>query len=174
MAAGILVLVLLAGVGGIWWKHREVAEARRQLLLSQDALEQGFHPGRSVNAEEMYQRFPELREALLVLCQAELREAGSGGRRANPISRLEGGLIRDGSRYECAALLAEIWRSRGQEDVRRELDAVAQRETPETAEAWYLRSFATLSPQAPPSVRGRPSCATQGTPWPGNAWPGQA
>jgi tetratricopeptide (TPR) repeat protein/predicted Ser/Thr protein kinase len=147
LAAGMLVLALLAAAGGVWWKHRELAAARRHLLLLQDALERGVYAGRDGNAQEMYQRFPELPEALLVLCQAELRVPGTGGRRANPISRLEAALAQDPSRCECAALLAEIYRGTDGEERAREAQAVAARDPPQTAEAWYLRSFATLSPQ---------------------------
>jgi tetratricopeptide (TPR) repeat protein len=57
---------------------------------------------------------------------------------------LEAGLERDPTRWEYAALLAEMHRIGSDVARAEELDAFAQRIVFETSAAWYLRSFATF------------------------------
>ena len=142
--AGVAIAVLgLAGlVAGIWWRQHDQARARRGLLACQDELERAGATRRAWSqADELYKRYSKLPEARLVWAQAQFRR-GRGG----AIRFLEQQLRDNPSRWACRALLAEMCRATtGHEHRADALQAWAERDAPDTAEAWYLRSFATLN-----------------------------
>jgi serine/threonine protein kinase/tetratricopeptide (TPR) repeat protein len=142
---GLAVVGVWAGIR--WSRHateqRQQARGREELLTIQDLLERGQVASAKPKAEAVFTRYPQIPEAALVYAQATFRLVDVRGR-AGAIGVLQGELQQDATRSDCAALLAEIYRATGEPDHAAELERQAQRQAPDTAEAWYLRSFATL------------------------------
>jgi tetratricopeptide (TPR) repeat protein/predicted Ser/Thr protein kinase len=155
-------LVMLGLGGGIWWtryaqeqrhareaaarqeqRERELIEVRRELLQMQDVLERGESTAMVEKASALYGQYPQLPEACLVFAQVSFKDPGVPGR-AYAVGLLERELGPGPARWERAALLAEIYRQRGNMAQAEELEARVKRDAPDTAEAWYVRSFATL------------------------------
>lgn len=128
-------------------RSRELAKARRDVLGWQQELDNG-HGSENVLgvAESTSRQYPELREAVLVAAQAHFGRPEGVGRHV-AIQLLRESIRRDPSRWECAALLAEFYRQSDEPALAAEWGAQAQRDMPDTAEAWYLRSFITLEPR---------------------------
>ena len=139
--------VLLVGLSLPFWARqqdlakarRELADARREAVKLQRDLEAGDDVfGR---AGALWDEYPELYEAQLVYAQATYRSKHPYG---GTIPVLESALQRDPSLWHCRVLLAELYRKAGDAQRANALRAQAERAAPDTAEAWYLRSFATL------------------------------
>ena len=159
LAAVALALGLLGTVGGIGWSRRADAEARRVAQRHQrseglwrardtllDLLRQSWQAPNgslSILAGDLMHDLPELREAPLVFSQIMFR-VPPADRRQSAFTCLESRRQRDPSCWECAALLSEMYRETGKSTRAAELEAQVEREAPDTAEAWYLRSLATL------------------------------
>ena len=142
LAAAVVVLAaaaLVIRVAESRSRQRALAAARQLALQYQRALEGGGDV--LANSRAVCESHPALPEAHLVFAQAGYRRADS---RDEAILFLERRLEQDLSRWPCRALLAEIHRATGDTGRADELAAQAQRQAPDTAEAWYLRSFATL------------------------------
>lgn len=146
LGAATVVLSLLSLLAVSWWRahwrERDVDEARRVALRVQRGLERQVPSQQLGHAQRLVERHPGLPEAALVWAQTVHRD----GRQYAAIAFLEDALGRDPSRWACRALLAEFCRAAG--DARRAdaEQARVERDAPDTAEAWYLRSFATLAP----------------------------
>ena len=148
LGVSVVVLALLALWGGIWWATwqraevaaRELAAARREALWAQQVLDAGDFEAASRTAHGVTARCPELVDGLLVLAQAQYRVRST----EQAIVILERAPADQPSSWATLSLLGEIYRSVG--DVKRadELAALA-RSRPDTADAWYVRSLATLS-----------------------------
>lgn len=123
-------------------RHRQWAQARRVALRLQRSLEAGGDVLGEVHA--LRERFPELPEAELISARASY-EAQQPYGSAIPI--LERALRRDPSLWAHRELLAEIYEVAGDAEKAATLRARVEREAPNTAAAWYLRSFATLELQ---------------------------
>jgi len=95
-------------------------------------------------AQELYSRRPQPPEVPLVWAQAQYRTEAT---RNQGIVFLEGAVRSDPSNWTARELLAAIQRATGDVERADELHAQVEREAPDTAEAWYLRSFATLDRQ---------------------------
>jgi len=165
VAAAVLVLGSIGLWGGMCWsahalqrqharelaetqaaqerRHAaELAQARRELLDLQNKLEaQWMSGGIAGIASEIQSRFPGLPEATLVFASASFQSKA----RSAAINALSAELGRDPQRWDCAALLAEIYAQSGEPGLAAELEAGARRDRPDTAEAWYRGSFATLN-----------------------------
>ncbi|GAF76050.1 unnamed protein product, partial [marine sediment metagenome] len=149
LAAALGVVVVAAVVltlGSLWHqarsKQRQWAQARRAAVKLQRDLEAGADVlGR---ARAFKDQRPELCEALLICAHAEHRSERAYG---TAIPSLESALQRDPSLWPCRALLAEMYRDAGDAERASALREQAQRDAPDTAEAWYLRSFSTLDRQ---------------------------
>jgi tetratricopeptide (TPR) repeat protein/predicted Ser/Thr protein kinase len=129
-------------------RGEQLAKARRQLLAAQDQIERGRNISYvEAMAEVAGREYPELREAPLVWAQATFRGAAGTGRYA-AILFLQRKVREDPSRWECAALLTEFYRKTGFSDLAAEWGVLAQRETPDTADDWYLRSFTVFDADA--------------------------
>jgi serine/threonine protein kinase/Tfp pilus assembly protein PilF len=141
LGAVVVALSLTSLLAGLWWRQHELANARRTALACQEVLDDGATSSAVRSAEALFERHPELPEARLILAQVLFRNEGLP-RRA--IRFLEGQLQRDPSPWASRALLAEIYRLAGNAEQADGLQAQAEGDSPDTAEAWYLRSFATL------------------------------
>lgn len=141
ITAATVALALIVLLAALSHQRRQVAGARRSAVVCLANLESGaahaFGP-----AEALYQQFPQLPEARLLCAQAYYRTPQM---RNSAIGFLESELQRDPSQYACRALLAEIYQASGDPNRAAALEAQAERDAPDTAEGWYLRSFAALS-----------------------------
>lgn len=151
IALGVTVgVVALLGLwGGVWWSARQRAEqaarelvaARHEALRAQQVLDVGDIEAASRAAHAVATRCPELIDGLLVLAHAQYR-ARSVEQAIVILERASGPAS---SSWAASTLLAEVYRSIGDASRADELAAAAARNRPDTAEAWYLRSLATLS-----------------------------
>jgi len=146
VGAAIAVLGLAGLVGGLWWSHRELAEARWRVLSYQCALELGNLESVLHAIGPLVAEHPELAEARLVWAQANFRsgrKSRSQNRVRQAIEILKQGIERDPSQQAFCALLAEIYRETNNPKAG-PFQAQVDHAMPNTAEASYLRSFATL------------------------------
>jgi tetratricopeptide (TPR) repeat protein len=145
-------VVLMSAALGLWaaiellQRGPDLQQGRRELLHIQDNLERGRTALAEGMARSAASEYSELPEACLVLAQTMFRQGEPRGRRS-AITLLESELEQDPRRWPCAALLGEMRRETGDLERAVELESRANRDAPETAEAWYLRSFATLDGQ---------------------------
>jgi tetratricopeptide (TPR) repeat protein len=138
----VVAACLIAGgwLATVWQRHRALAAARCEAVECQRTLEAepGPAPG---GAEALLARFPQLPEAPLVFAQAQYRNEPT---RERAILFLERRLSPAPEQWACRALLAEMYRASGDATRADVLVAEAERAAPQTAEAWHVRSFATL------------------------------
>ena len=141
LAAAAVVLTLAGLLYESWSKQRELAGARRTALYMQRELEES---GLDVSkrASILREQYPQLREAPLIGAHSLYRKEPPFA-----IRRLESLLEWDASRWACRALLAEFYRNAGDTKRADRQQTQAEHDAPDTAEAWYLRSFATLDQQ---------------------------
>ena len=155
LASAILVLGAFTVLGSIWWKEhsiarqhaREFAGARGNVLQAQRFLDMGRIQEASESANALYDRYPDMPEACLVWAKARFKLAqriGDEGLRDLAIVTLQNRLDSGSSAWAFRALLADIYRAIGNPDAG-QLKEKAARDAPDTAEAWYLRAFATLN-----------------------------
>jgi len=147
MSLGLTAVVLAVGalVFNYWSRRHELVLARQSILRCQQGLEEEAGADALASARTLFGRYGELPEAVLVLAQAHFRNE----RQDQAVRSLEADLQRHPSRWASRALLAEIYAAAGPAAASRadELRAQAEREAPDTAESWYLRSFAALDVQ---------------------------
>jgi serine/threonine protein kinase/tetratricopeptide (TPR) repeat protein len=155
LGAVAALLAVIGLWGGANWgrrafevrRERDLSRARRVLLESQEELERGTTTGNARGrALLVLQQYPQLPEGPLVFAQAAFREPEGRGR-GSAIGTLTGELRREPFPWCCALLLAEIHRTTAEAGLAAALEARARRAAEDTAEAWYVRSFATLSTQ---------------------------
>ncbi|UCD74510.1 MAG: protein kinase [Phycisphaerales bacterium] len=156
---GLVAVVAVVSVISLlitnWQRQLGLAEARREAVRLQRMLEagsadtngesrlQGSAVARVLRlAQDLYARYPTLPEAPLVCAQALYRNDAT---KVDALPFLDGVLHRDPSHSACRALLAEIYQARGEAERAGKLQAQVQ--GPDTAEAWYVRSFATFDLQ---------------------------
>jgi tetratricopeptide (TPR) repeat protein len=148
VAIGSVTVVLMVFglmIGGWWREHsreRELTEARRETLRIQRGLESQIPSQQLGHAQGLIEQHPELPEAQLVWAQTLHKNE----QQYAAIAFLENVPKAAPSRWACRALLAELCRAAGDAERADAEQARAQRDAPDTAEAWYLRSFATLEP----------------------------
>lgn len=135
-ACGLAVLGL---AGAYWWRQHDIAEARFAVLDCQRYLESGIQA--LDIPKTLFTRYPDLPDVRVVLAQAEYRFEQT---RDGAIRFLEQEAQGAEARWPSRFLLAEIYRSTGSPTRADALAARAEREAPDTGEAWYLRSLATL------------------------------
>ena len=147
LAVALRAAAIALLVGGLiydyWSGQRDFAQARQTALNCQRTVEDRGGSTVIATAKALYQRHQRLPEATLVLAQAQFRS----DLREQALRMLEVDLQRDPSRWASRALLAEIYEAGGAAERAEELRTRALREAPETAEGWYVRSFATLDVQ---------------------------
>lgn len=146
------VLVLLAAVGGAvgsaWWQGRaaEVERKRRAGDSQTTALEavlalEGGHVAVALNAAaEVYAASPHLPSVKLARAQTLFRGASA----YDAVDFLRREVSRDPSQWACRLLLAEILATTGNAEQTHAMQASSAAALPNDAEAWYLRSLATL------------------------------
>ncbi len=150
-ATGIaLATVLTVSVGlslALWTEQCETTAARQRVLRVQRDLEAGRVQAALGLARAEFVKHPELPEACLVCMQARFRvarEAGDERTVDETVGALRDELARNPSQWAFRELLADFYQARN--DPRAEqLKAQVAQDLPDTAEAWYLRTFATLS-----------------------------
>ncbi|MCP4248814.1 MAG: serine/threonine protein kinase [bacterium] len=176
LAAAALGLAVGSVWGGIWWTRQSLegrpgqqflTEARREVLRIQHELETGNVGVVRVDAHRAFAWYPMLPEARLVAAQVRWQLGYTSG----AIWFLETELRRDPSQWSYRALLANLYRDRAargepdddpdQEsdsgdydpvaDLNRaeQLEAEVERDAPDTADGWYLRSYTALDLEAP-------------------------
>ncbi len=149
-----LTLGLIGLLGGSWWKDRsleqqrarELIDGRRVILEIQWDLDAGRVQRCLGPADSAADRYPDLPEAHLVRAKARFkagRQVGDESLAVDAIGALKPRLEHDPSPWAYHALLAEMYHTMNDPRAQR-LAARANAETPDTAEAWYLRSFATM------------------------------
>ncbi len=149
VGAALIAVLLVALWGGTWWVQRQQADraarrfaaARLEALRVQQLLDGGNTEHARPAAEALMARAPYLPEAPLLLAHASYldRYVEQG------INRLERQRRDSPGYWATRALLSEIYRSTGQFAAADELAAEAERSMPDTAEAWFLRSMATIN-----------------------------
>jgi len=149
---GFAVGAAVAAVGvvglfvGIWWKQHQLTEARWHVLRAQRELEAGNIRTALGVARADFAKYPELPEACLACMQARFQAArGVGDERSadEAVWALRDALARDPAQWAYGALLSEFYSARGDPRAA-ELQAQVDQHAPDTAEGWYLRSFATM------------------------------
>ena len=159
LSAAVVALGLIGLAAGVWRREHDLARARREALCTQRGLESQMPRDALGPAQTLHARYPQLPEAVLVWAQALYRNE----RPVQAIGVLQGAPQGDPSSWAFSELLAEFYQAAGDAERAGELQARAKRAAPNTAEAWYLRSFATLDRQralqcAEQAVQGQPSC----------------
>jgi tetratricopeptide (TPR) repeat protein len=122
-----------------------VEEARRTALVLQDSAEAGDATASVSLARGLMAAFERTHEPRLALAQALYRS----GKQEDAIVLLERTLLEQTLLYDLEewpyrALLGEIYRATGDARRAEALQGRPQEKIPDTAEAWYLRSLATL------------------------------
>lgn len=145
-------LVVVAIMGGIWWavalerstRDREVIDTRRHALFFQRNLELGRVMAMVDNTGGLLAENPNLPEACLVWVQSQIRMAKLGGNDViarEPVAVLQQKIEEGRSAWVYRTMLAEIWKGTPDGE---EMRVAAEREAPDTADTWYLRSFTTF------------------------------
>ncbi|MCK4659224.1 MAG: protein kinase [Phycisphaerae bacterium] len=138
--AGCLLLMTLVVVwGGIHSRRRELANARYGALTTQRLLEEAWPLDAFARANWLFRHHPALPEVRLVRAQAYFRQD-----EYNRALRVLEDAKPDQWKWAYNALQADIYRDGGQEQLADRFQAEADRDMPDTAEAWYIRSFATI------------------------------
>ncbi|UCE58615.1 MAG: protein kinase [Phycisphaerales bacterium] len=170
--ATAVVLLALAGIAaGILGKQRELDSARRKALFIQRILEAGSvdwmsrdnadrASGRSAEwvskddvdritqqAERLFALHPDLPEACLVLARGRYEASRHHADNNLPYSlvTLQNAVTSDPSKRALDLLLVEMYEQWGWSEGTHKLRPEYMETPSDTAEAWYLRSFATLN-----------------------------
>ncbi|HVP09687.1 MAG TPA: protein kinase [Phycisphaerae bacterium] len=141
--ATVAAIVMLLALGGLraWQARRDTQQARLVLLACQQQVEAGKAAEAIGPAQAILDKHPELQEASLVYAQTLYRLYDTGNpavvflerrRSTNPGQELD------------KLLLAEMYRAKGKPTLADGLNLPAEASLPNSAEALYLRSFATL------------------------------
>ena len=152
-AAAVCVVAIVAAIvvlAGLWAearsRQRQLADARvraGQLQHELEITEESFERVITL-AGSLFARCPNLLEVRLLYARANWKTEKT---RDIALQFLEDEVRRDASAWAPRLLLAEMLSGAGEaprvESLRAETEAIA----PNTAEAWYLRSFATLDRQ---------------------------
>ena len=153
LALAAVALGLVGVWGGYWWSQhvldlqaaQKFARDRRDVQALQLALETGNFTG-AKHADLAFAFYPNIVEAGLVTARARW-EADYV---SLALSFLRGELSQTPSKWAYRELLAEMYRhldEPGAPEQAARLQAAVNRQVPETAEAWYLRSFTTFDLQ---------------------------
>jgi tetratricopeptide (TPR) repeat protein/tRNA A-37 threonylcarbamoyl transferase component Bud32 len=149
LCAAVVVLGLVGLFAAVQLKQHELAEARQRVLRAQRDLEAGDVQAALGMARAEFAAHPELPEACLVYAQARFRAAravGDGRAADEAVGALRDEVARNPSQWTFRVLLGELYRLRGDPRAA-EVQLEADRHAPDTAEAWYLRSFTTIAIQ---------------------------
>jgi tetratricopeptide (TPR) repeat protein len=157
LVAVMIVLLMLCGGhwGGRWWKGREL---ERRSVVSRDVVQRGvlvlqreLDAGRLEfvlgQARSTFDRCPELPEARLLLAQAQYRLGLKMGSASALVDQalllLRQGIAEAPEPWAYRMLLGEML-GRSGDPAGQAMRASAAHGAPDTAEAWYIRSYATL------------------------------
>ena len=141
VVTAIIALILIGLFFTSWQRRHAFVEARRDAVHLQRMLEAGFESRLLRLAQDLYAHHPDLPEAPLVCAQALYRNEDT---RLDAIPFLQNELQRDPSCWACRNLLMEIYQAKGDLNLAAGLRAEIEKTTPDTSDAWYVRSFATF------------------------------
>ncbi len=141
LAAVIAALCIVALSVNSLRYQRGVYRARRIALTNQQTIESGRANQVAAAARDALLRHREIAEVRLVAARATYEDTLA---RNNVIRDLERSVREAVSPWPDCALLADIFAAAGDDARAAEFLARADREMPDTAEAYYVRSFATL------------------------------
>lgn len=149
VGVGLICVLAAVGWGRAWWlrrsaaveRERELRAARQEALRAMQRLELGDVSTALAVAETVYARFPALPDALLAANQARARGRGID----QAVTDLERQTAGSPTYWASRALLSELYQSLGNHARAAQMSAELERAIPDTADAWYLRSLATLS-----------------------------
>jgi len=142
LLAALVVAALLVVLLSVQMHHRDLAHARSMALRYQQDTERGHADVTIAPASVLAGQYPHVPEARLVYAQAQYRDVDA---RPFGVKCLEKWLVRNEAHsWAFQLLLSECYRVAGEVERADDLHAQAQRDVPDTADAWYLRSFATL------------------------------
>ncbi len=134
-------LVLTGSVAKAWSKRQRIDDARRTALAYQVQLDDGPSSIALGPAKVLHQESPDVSETAIHWAHAQYCNRAV---RPHGILFLEGIVRRHPDRWACCLLLAEMHEAAGDPHRAAELTRQAERSAPDTADAWYLRSLATL------------------------------
>ncbi len=163
LGAAAVALGLIGTGGGIWWsRHTQEGQRTRDLaaertrqetdgqnaaLAAQRCLEAGDIDRAFTEATTLSQMFPELPQGRLIAAHAyfqRYRDRGNLDDSAEACNHLQEDPNHPSTHWADCALLAEMRLALGAEGEAKQLRDKADREMPDTPQAQYLQSFATL------------------------------
>lgn len=154
--AALAVVLGLSGVwGGNWWNNRlqdrqhasELADAHYTALSAQHQMETGDLDGAREILASFSARYPKMPETRLLEAQVQFRTAKGLQQEymvLGAIADVQDWLKQEPSQWTLRALLAEMCRANEDYEQADRLESRAKADAPDTAEAWYLWSFAML------------------------------
>ncbi len=137
-----LVLGVVWSGYATWSNRRQIAGARAGAVNIQNALERAPTEWVRERAYRLLQSYPDLTEANLVAAHAKYH----AGVKYNLIYHLRFGMTLQRHAWAYRLLLAQVYRGTDDE-LAGKLEKQALLEFPDTAEAWYIRSFTTFDVQ---------------------------
>jgi len=148
LAAVLVAIVCTAILLDIRHKQRELRGARAGIVRNQSLVELGL-PGDTahLSSHSLWSRYPELTEGRLSWAYGRFRQARKTGNDAvvaDTMTNLKVAFEREPARWPFAALLAQMCRETEDHEQAERFAALAGEEMPDTAEAWYLRSYTTF------------------------------
>ncbi|MCK4872814.1 MAG: protein kinase [Phycisphaerales bacterium] len=148
LAVVLVSLVALAAVRTVWVGQRDFQSARHDALVAQCELDIGLAENCLDSAGSVLTRYPDLTEAILASAHARFQlalDTSDEELMGTVTTTLRSRIDNDPqANWACSALLTEMYRAAGEEGLAEHYEDQVRRFAPETAQAWYVRSFATL------------------------------
>lgn len=136
-----IVVAAAVLIGRVSSAREAYRTARRQVLSLRQQMDGGEAHLRLASARLLLSENERLPEARLTYACAQLL---AGGMHNDALLTLEQGMENESCRWPCAAFLAEIYRGSGNVELAERFAAEADRLMPDSPDAWYVRSFATI------------------------------
>ena len=144
VALALLSLLLATAVGGWWWTTQappyDVARARRQCVEMRRHLDGPQHDTHRAAAETLSAFYPDMPEAEMLSWLVRAESAPH-----NAVASLESNVAARPRRWWRHLMLAQIHEAMGKPEAAGEQNELVDQLAPDTAEAWYLRSFGTIN-----------------------------
>ncbi len=139
VVAALLAVVVLIGVRE---RANRVArdKARAAAVMLVEGLERSRDLSRAGTGRHLHLQHPDIPE----VCLAWAREQFRSDRRDSAVRYLESRMRADPDQWAYQLLLADLYAAAGDAAQARALRTDARQRAPDTSEAWYLRSLATL------------------------------
>ncbi len=138
----LLMLSIAAIPLSLWWQTRRATALRQLALASMQNIEGDTSAEAAARIETALKRSANPPELRLVWTRAAYKNLETRGKAT---SFLEKELQEDPAAWYFRLLLAEVYRESGAVVQAEEMRNQVELDAPNTAEAWYIRSFCTLS-----------------------------